>query len=106
MKPWFRWRRGKKVVVNSGAATVEIVAADSTKRYRLLRLVLGNTGGAATIQFKSDTTAITGIYDLANPDLFVYDFIGGENCTTGEALNLVITGVSAAVKGDIWYEEI
>jgi len=105
-RPWYSGRRGKRVAISSGPATVAVVAASGAKQYRLLRFLLTASGAASTIQFKSATIAITGVYDLVAPGIFEYTFVGGENCIAGDSLNLVITGVGATVKGDVWYEEV
>lgn len=97
-------RRGKRTAISSGAATVAVAAADAAKRYRLLRFALSSDTAGADIHFQSDTTDITGVYNIPVNDMRAYTFVGGENATLGDALNIVITG--GTITGDVWYEEI
>jgi len=102
-KPWWVDRRGTRVAVATGAATVELVAAAAGKTVRILRYSLtAGAAGAGTFIFKSNTTAITGFRNVPNDGALGEVFTGGEECAEGEALNLVST--SSDLDGDVWYE--
>ena len=104
-KPWFADRKGIRVAIAAGSETVAVVAASGTVQYRLLRYSLtAGAAGAGTFQFKSGSTAITGIRNIPNDGALGEVFTGGEACTAGEALNLVST--SSDLDGDVWYETI
>tara|TARA_R110002020_G_scaffold387415_1_gene598084 strand:- start:201 stop:533 length:333 start_codon:yes stop_codon:yes gene_type:complete len=107
-KPWFADRKGTRVAVNiTSATTTAVVAASGTVKYRLLRYSLtAGAAGAGTFQFKSNTTAITGIRNIPNDGALGEVFTGGEDCTAGEALNLITTGTAPDLDGDVWYETV
>lgn len=101
-EPW--QRLGTRVAFDQNtAADHTVVAASAGKRHRILawRLTLA---AAVNLTWKSDTTAISGVYVFGSGgvDEGVMPFQGYETAE-GEALKLTLSG-AVRVSGDIWYE--
>jgi hypothetical protein len=104
-KPWWVDRRGTRVAVAIvSATTTTLVAAVAGKTVRILRYSLtAGAAGAGTFVFKSSTAGnITGLRNIPNDGALGEVFTGGEECTEGEALEIVTTGTD--LDGDVWYE--
>ena len=90
-------------VVTGPVATTEIVAAPGAgKKIRVLGWVL-TSAGAATVAWKSATTAKTGVMTGAagSPMSAPFNPVGWFDCAENEALNL--TAGTAAVAGVVSY---
>ena len=108
-KPWWVDRKGTRVAVDiTTADTHTLVAAAAGKTVRLLRYSLtAGAAGAGTFVFKSSTAGnITGLRNISNDGALGEVFTGGEECTEGEALQIVTTGSAPDLDGDVWYEII
>jgi len=102
--------RGQKfasIAVTAGA-TGAIVAAVTNARIRVLGLYLNQVGSStATVQFKSASTAISGVITVKATDMHMvlsFNPAGWMETESGEALNL--TTVNTAVAGFLVYEEV
>ena len=101
-EPW--QRLGTRVAFDQNtAADHTVVAASAGTRHRILawRLTLA---AAVNLTWKSDTTAISGVYVFGSGgvDEPLLPFQGYETAA-GEALKLTLSG-AVRVSGDIWYE--
>ena len=74
---------------NASAADNEVVAADATKKIRVLSYTINAAGGANTVTWKSATTALSGAMDIVdNASLHAACVHGLFETVANEALNL------------------
>ena len=102
--------RGQKFASIAVAAdgTGAIVAAVTNTRIRVLAMYLNQVGSStATVQFKSASTAISGVITVKATDLHMvlsFNPAGWMETASGEALNL--TTVDEAAAGCLVYQEV
>jgi hypothetical protein len=98
-------RQPKRVAINSSAASLDLVAAVSGKRIRLIALVLA-TSGAGTVVFNSASTEQGRVtFKAADPSLVLpnnpdgwIETAAGEKLNIGNAGTLTITGFAVYVE--------
>jgi len=94
------------VIAEAGNGTDAIVAAVTGKRILVLGYDMG-TDTAQTLQWKSASDAISGVYTLAANDHIERDNPYGVMKTAeGEALNLTQVGGAAVIGGVVTYIEL
>ncbi|KKK54395.1 hypothetical protein LCGC14_3085180 [marine sediment metagenome] len=88
---------------NATQADNEVVAADGTKKIRVLSYTINAAGGAQTITWKSATTALSGAMDLADNGFIHASCIHGLFATVAnQALNLA-NSAATLTTGHITY---